>query len=142
MKPEIAEILGWDPVIRADFISIFLGSLIDTGLSRTVYGCRMDNSLVIKIEQDDYYKQNVAEWLIWDHVAHNEKYSRWFAPCEWLSPNGRVLLQKRTFPIETLPKRLPPYLGDQKPENFGLYKGRVVCHDYGMLWGILTCAFK
>lgn len=34
--------------------------------------------------------------------------------------------------LEQLPTRLPRFLTDFKPSNFGLFKGAIVCHDYGM----------
>ena len=38
---------------------------------------------------------------------------------------------KKTRPLKRLPKRLPSFLDDLALRNFGTYRGRPVCHDYG-----------
>jgi hypothetical protein len=56
------------------------------------------------------------------------------APCTLISDNGIILLQKRTKPVPDsfkLPRRIPSILDDLKRDNWGLYKGKIVCTDYG-----------
>ena len=52
-----------------------------------------------------------------------------------LSGYGRVLLQKRVEPLQKgqLPERVPSFLSDLKLSNFGMFEGRIVCCDYGLL---------
>ena len=44
------------------------------------------------------------------------------------------MLQKKTEPLraEEIPGRVPKFLADLKPSNFGWLNDRVVCHDYGL----------
>ena len=62
--------------------------------------------------------------------------SRWLAPCEFLSPDGRILLQTRAEPLPfdyRLPDKLPAFLTDLKRANFGLLDGKLVCVDYAFV---------
>lgn len=103
------------------------------GMSRTVRACTLDASLVLKFERDVGVFQNVKEWHVWSEARHNERLSQWFAPCVRISPCGFVLAMKRTEPLprEQLPERIPSCFTDTKVDNWGLYEGRPVCHDYG-----------
>jgi hypothetical protein len=52
-----------------------------------------------------------------------------------MSPDGRVLLQKKCDPIPdnyNLPTKVPEFLTDLKRSNFGFLNGKLVCIDYGM----------
>jgi len=68
------------------------------------------------------------------HEVQFTPWARWFAPCRRISPCGIVLIQERTRPLPhgELPKELPDFFTDLKPENFGLIDGQVVCHDYAL----------
>lgn len=81
-------------------------------------------------EQIEFH--NVAESALWREFR-GTPLELWLAPCEWISPGGGWLIQHRTTPIHTddLPRRVPSIFSDLKPHNFGWYKGRIVCHDYG-----------
>jgi hypothetical protein len=50
-----------------------------------------------------------------------------------LSPRGFWLIQAKTTPLKgkDFPKRIPAIFADTKDTNWGMYKGRPVCHDYG-----------
>lgn len=106
--------------------------LLGHGVARHVYPYGLDSRMVIKFEQEESF-QNVAEWNVWNHVKHTPL-SNWFAPVEFISPCGRILIQRRTSVFETdkkLPDRIPAFFTDTKIENWGLLKGKAVCHDYG-----------
>lgn len=109
------------------------GRLIGSGISRHVYPYGLDPTrLVIKFEQEENH-QNVTEWQIWNRVEHTDL-AKWFAPVEAISPCGRILIQRRTMPCQTdrkLPDRVPAFFSDIKIDNWGMLKGKPVCHDYG-----------
>jgi hypothetical protein len=72
------------------------------------------------------------EWMVWESVRSVDYVRDWFAPCLFISPTGGVLLQVRTTPVlsHDLPERVPVYLTDLKPRNFGRLGKRIVQHDY------------
>lgn len=120
--------------IFEDTFNLLCGRKLNAGIHRTVYECRLRADLVVKVETDEDLRSfaNVRESLFWgDHEDHSAV-ARWLAPCEYLSPDGRVLLQRRCEPLraDDLPDRLPSFLTDIKAENFGWLDGRVVCVDY------------
>ena len=119
-----------------DAFNLLCGEKIGEGIHRTVYECLVRPDLVVKVENDDYrYFANVIEQKFWNDWENYEKISRWLAPCEYLSPDGRILLQKRCDPIASggaLPDQLPAFLTDVKRSNFGWLEGRLVCLDYAI----------
>ena len=118
--------------IQREFVHSLLGELIGEGIARRVFRFPLIKDCVIKIEDGSRSFQNVIEWEAWERVR-GTSVERWFAPCEWISSCGSVLLMKRTTPAyeKDLPGRLPVFLTDTKRSNYGMYKGRLVCHDYG-----------
>lgn len=120
-----------------DAFNLLCGKLIGEGIHRKVYECRIRPDLVVKVENDDYrYFANVLEDKFWADNQHYAKVARWLAPCEYLSPDGRILLQRRADPIgrgTKLPDKLPAFLTDVKRSNFGLLNGKLVCVDYAMV---------
>lgn len=108
------------------------GERIGFGIGRQVWSCVLNPAWVVKTEEASRSFQNVTEWIAWERVQ-DTVHRRWFAPCRFISSSGVVLVQDRTTPcpVAKLPKRMPVFLADFKPENFGLLNGRVVCHDYG-----------
>ncbi|MDF0750302.1 hypothetical protein NLU14_08670 [Marinobacter sp. 71-i] len=108
------------------------GELLGNGVSRHVYPYGLDSRMVIKFEQEENF-QNTAEWNVWNHVKYMD-IAKWFAPVEFISPCGRILIQRRTQPFKTdtqLPKSVPAFFTDTKVDNWGMLKGKAVCHDYG-----------
>ena len=71
------------------------------------------------------------EWEVWLSTEEGSEAEKWLAPCICISPTGRFLIQQRTQPLLKYPDKIPSFLADTKPENFGSYEGRVVTHDYG-----------
>jgi hypothetical protein len=121
-----------------DAFSMLCGTQLGRGMSRTVFHCTLLPDCVVKVETEHSTFQNVLEWQTWCTVQHTD-HSEWFAPCEWISPNGKVLIQRRTFPVGPahLPTKMPAWFTDFKVQNYGMIprKGkqpaRLVCHDYG-----------
>ena len=115
----------------ADLFRLLCGELIGEGQFRKVFACNIMPDCVVKIDTRSNWS-NVGEMEMWDELR-GSPLARWLAPVEWLSAGGIWLIQKRTQPIkaEQLPRRIPDIFADLKPENWGLLKGRPVCHDYG-----------
>ncbi|MBO6509170.1 MAG: hypothetical protein JJ979_11960 [Roseibium sp.] len=117
--------------VQEEFNQLMLGEKLGEGAYREVYEFAPDKSLVVKFELAATLEFcNVNEWNIWQEVA-GTKLEQWFAPCEWISFSGSVLLQKRTEPLKRLPNKIPNVLADTKRDNWGRYKGKPVMHDYG-----------
>ena len=118
--------------VKTDLMDMFLGELIGSGESRDVYDCCIDDSIVIKLETRPGKFQNIKEWMVWEKVK-GTKHEKWFTPCEFISANGRVLIQKKSEVInkKDFPKKVPSFLCDLKYENFGWLNGHIVCNDYG-----------
>lgn len=119
-----------------DLLTLVLGKKLGNGISRQAYVCKTAPNMVVKVETGVELFQNVREWLVWESVRHNKSIARWLAPVHYISDCGRWMYQSRTRPmkIDQLRKRVPKapkFLTDLKTENWGEYKGRVVCHDYG-----------
>ena len=125
-----ADALEFEHGIDTEFFLTFAGGFIASGVYRTVYRCRIDDSLVIKIEKSGGLFCNVNEWKMWE-LAQYDPISKWLAPCVAISPRGTVLLQKRTTPASKFPAKIPIQLGDTHRGNYGMLGSRFVCHDYG-----------
>ena len=119
-----------------DCFNLLCAKKLGGGIHRDVFECKIRKDLVVKVEGSDFrYFANVREMSFWDEHQYHEGIAKWLAPCEYLSPDGRVLLQKKATPIareSDLPERLPSFLTDVKMENFGMLNGRIVCVDYAM----------
>lgn len=119
--------------LQHDFNALFVGKKLGGGYSREVYEHNLDPNVVIKIESWDTRDfANASEWNLWRQADGYPEVRRWLAPCLHISPNGTILIQARTTPIKRMPKELPDFFTDVKPANLGLYKGRVVVHDYAL----------
>lgn len=129
--------------IHEDAFNLFCDERIGYGMSRDVFSSRLLPGYVIKVEKDPHRFQNIMEWETWQRVR-DTKASRWFAACEWISHNGRVLIMERTErpAPDAYPKLMPAFLDDFKRTNFGLSmlpdpktkkpSQKLVCHDYGV----------
>lgn len=130
------------PFAAKYFIKAFCGKRIGTGLHRKVYIFKPDDRYVVKIERSMKGKQfiNVNEWSNWEWVKEWVVFSKWLAPCEWISENGQILIQRRIQRIvdggsDKFPKKIPSLLTDTKYFNFGWLDGRLVCCDYPFFVG-------
>lgn len=120
--------------------NLLCGEVIGRGMSRVVYDSPLLPNSVIKVENNAHRFQNVIEWETWQRLRDTPA-SRWFAACEWISPDGIVLVMQRTRPPapSEFPDRVPLYLTDMKRTNYGMVGERtggegkqcLVCHDYG-----------
>lgn len=136
-------VCGWEAgnmsslkAVYYDAFNLLCGEKLGSGIHRDVFECKIRPDLVVKVEKGDYrYFANVLEMRFWCDNQYAKDIAKWLAPCEFLSPDGRLLLQKRAQPIisgSQLPKQIPAFLTDLKKENFGLLDGRVVCVDYAL----------
>lgn len=131
-RNDFRRIEDWPSIVWQEFVQAMTGDHLGYGMSRHVYAHPQNPDMVIKVEFTANTFQNILEWKTWDALSHT-KHSKWLAPCISISSSGQVLLQKRTTPLVDgkEPKRLPAWLADTKRVNYGLFDGRVVCHDYG-----------
>ena len=117
--------------------NLLCGQKIGEGIHREVFECKLDASLVVKVETDEDYRTfaNAYEWRNWDENQYWKPVANWLAPCVSISPCGLILLQKRSDPLREaeLPEKLPAFLTDIKPSHFGKLDGRIVCCDYTRL---------
>jgi len=123
-------------VCYEDLFNMVCGKRIGQGAHRDVYECKIRPDLVVKVETDEYrYFANVLEMKFWNDHEHYQKVASWLAPCEYLSPDGRILMMRRAEPIPPsypMPNKMPSFLTDLKRENFGFINGVLVCVDYAM----------
>lgn len=118
-------------IIKNDFIKMVCGKCIGYGAYRQVYEHKFNDDLVVKIEvTDSKFFMNIQEYSVWCEVK-GTPFEKYFAPCTDISENGLVLIQHRTQPLKKPPKEIPAFFCDTKIQNYGLYKGKFVCHDYG-----------
>ena len=112
--------------------SLVIGDKIGEGQFRKVYECAWDPSLVVKVAKPTWplADSNIAEWDIWVNFRGVNKVSRWFVPCEAISEDGVILIQKKGTPLCKLPKRVPDFLADVKLENWVMYDGKPRVCDY------------
>lgn len=123
--------------VYADAFNMLCGDFIGAGIHRKVYACKLRPELVVKVESEVDYRNfaNVKEMQFWNDNEHHKAVSKWLAPCEYLSPDGRILLQRRVKPVDPtdkLPAKLPKFITDRKYKNFGWFEGRLVACDYGL----------
>ena len=133
----------WSDNVKSECLELLFGKKLGHGISREVYVLKTDPTLVIKVENDSGRFQNIMEWQTWADLMGNDV-RKYLAPCKWISAGGIAIIMARTTPLEKkrLPKQMPAFLGDFKPENYGLLNGRVVCHDYGTNLAILNTTTK
>jgi hypothetical protein len=126
-----------NPAIFEDAFNMLCGEKLGSGIHRDVFACKLRPELVVKVERFEDYRtfSNVREWLFWDDWQHVQAVAKWLAPIEYISPDARVILQRRADPIRQSDikdvKKLPGFLTDIKPRNFGILDGKLVCVDYG-----------
>lgn len=119
-------------VIENDFFEMICTDKIGAGINREVWGT-INPHVVIKFEEPDSHN-NITEYNLWRSacLADND-FQHWLAPCIKISKCGRVLMMRRTTPLEkwNVPKKIPRIFCDIGRRNWGMLKGRAVCHDYG-----------
>ena len=117
--------------IARDAWGILAGKKLGQGIARHVYRCRLDPSLVLKVETAGQSFQNAIEWHLWNEISET-KWAKYFAPCREISTCGTILLMDYAAPLPSYIKRpkMPRFITDTKRDNFGMLKGRVVAVDY------------
>ncbi len=118
-----------------DAFNLLCGDKIGEGVHRTVFACRLRDDLVVKVETEPAFRYfaNVHEMKFW---CDADDWAReWLAPCRYMSPDGRILLQDRCDPVPrdfAMPEKMPAFMTDLKRSNFGMMKGELFCVDYAM----------
>lgn len=133
MDNEVREGILKSAVACGDLFDVLIGKAIGVGQNRDVFEYKPDPDMyVIKYEGRGDFFQNAMEWRLWDEAKYF-KVDKWFAPCWYISPNGRFLVQSRiTFPPKNkYPDKLPGFFTDTKYGNFGLLGKKFVACDYG-----------
>lgn len=141
-----------------DAFNLLCGALIGRGIHRRVFECQLRDDLVVKVEDDEPRRfANVLEFEFWQDHQHHKPVAKWLAPVIFMSPDGRVILQKRCAPLPVnyeMPRKIPGFLTDTKLSNFGMFDGRLVCFDYALTirnasaklkkadWGLLAHGAK
>ena len=111
-----------------------LGEFLAEGIHRRVYVCKIDPRYVVKIEPSmiagDF--ANVMEWRFWIDNKEWKDLSKWLAPCEIISQDGRILIQRRVqfYMSREYPERIPSLFTDLKKGNYGWIGKQLVCCDY------------
>ncbi len=120
-----------------DAFNLLCGDKLGSGIHRDVYACRLRPDCVVKVEIDTTWRivSNYIEQKFWNDNEHRPNVARWLAPCMYLSPDARILIQRRVDPIRStdkMPDMLPTFLSDIKRENFGILDDKIVCVDYAI----------
>lgn len=121
-----------DPFLSQSLLSFLCGKHIGSGCYRDVFEYGLDSNYVIKIQRDLGKFSNIIEWEIWCTLMYTE-YAKHFARCKFLSPDGRILIQRKTQPItdkRKAPENIPHFFSDIKDSNFGFIGKQFVAHDY------------
>lgn len=126
-----------NPETFADAFNLLCGDVLGAGVHRTVYACALMPQWVVKVENThNRFFANVHEAKFWSDHQWNDRVLQWLAPCGDMSPDGRILLQRRVDPLPfnyELPEKMPAFLADLKRSNFGIFEDRLVCVDYAII---------
>ena len=125
------DIIGLNRTTALGCTHFFLGDIIGHGQFRTVFSNPHNPKTVIKYEHR-WTSHNILEHEWW-HEVKSTTWKRWFAPTLNLSGCGKFLIMAKTGIVLNWPTQLPRFMHDFKQGNFGMYKGRFVCHDYAGL---------
>lgn len=128
--------------VTQDLILSLCGKHLGEGMYRSVYEYKLDENYVIKLESIGS-NCNLTEYMMWNEIQHLSEdlawVKKWFAPVKWISPNGRVLVMKRTVQKynKKRPDKVPSFMWDVKEDNFGWIGNNFVCHDYGQFYNFI-----
>lgn len=128
--------MSFEPHIIADFLAMYLGEKLGSGIAREVYdykpGSIQGHDCVVKVEVDQKCDfQNVAEYTLWEQASPHLR--KFLAPVFNISPGGRILIMAKCEPCpkHLIPAKFPSVLRDLHEENIGLFDGKPVAMDYG-----------
>lgn len=133
--------------VNTDLILSLCGKKLGAGVYRTVYEYNLDNRYVIKIEPNST-ESNITEYLLWSEIkgliGDLAWVKDWFAPILWMSPNGKILVMRKTDEKanKERPKAVPAFFTDLKRDNFGWIGNKFVCHDYGFFHKFINYSSK
>lgn len=117
-------------------VAKFCGEYLGKGSYRMVYVLKSYPDFVIKIETDLKEKSfsNIVEYKNWVSSTYTPL-SAWLAPCEWISCNGRLLVQRKVIhgTSKDYPTKIPSIFTDLKLSNYGFINGKFVSCDYASL---------
>ena len=124
--------------VQREAINMLCTRHIGGGSTREVWTSGLLPDCVVKLESGDQNFQNVLEWETWQQVK-DTKFASWFAPCKHISACGVVLVQTlTTVPgMSDLPEKMPAFFCDFKRSNYGMLNGKLVCHDYGLMYSLI-----
>lgn len=125
----------FDLAMADEILKSLIGYRIGRGVSREVFEMSHNPDLVLKIENmSKGWFANIAEYQTWNSVK-GTPYERWFAPVHSLTVGGLMLVQSKTKPpaVRDLPAEIPAVFSDVGMKNFGMFEGRLVCHDYALM---------
>lgn len=129
--------------VALDFVTCLCGEFISAGTFRSVFNHNLDGGYVVKVEPQNT-SCNLVEYMIYEEVHHLtgdlDWVKDWFCPVTWISPNGRILVMKKTRQYENRkkPEKVPKFLWDVKSENFGWVGNKYMCHDYGQFYNMIN----
>ncbi len=79
------------------------GKKIGFGVFRCVYDYNLDDRYVVKIEPLNT-NCNVVEYMLWNEIKGLINglawVKDWFAPVKWISPNGKILIMRKTKEVD------------------------------------------
>jgi hypothetical protein len=124
--------------LHYELTHLVLGEYLGSGVNRDTYRCRLNPAWVVKVSDRAHTWQNINEWEVWWYAS--KALAKWLAPCRFISPSGRYLIQDYVEPVrkEELPKTLPRFMIDQKQENYGMLNGHLVARDYGTMVSLVN----
>lgn len=131
-----------NPKISLELFDAILGDFIGSGCSREVFQHPYEKNWVVKVENGGMSGDNFSEYNVWQSVKYTEN-AKWFAPCEYISPNGMILIQRKTSPLygatkNKIPEKIPWFFTDLHCKNFGWIGKQMVAHDYAFTTGMIT----
>ncbi len=111
---------------------LLIGDHIGTGAFRQVYHHGYDNGLVVKVGMHGGDFHNVTEWHDWNRMAKLSA-GKFLVPCCAISPCGTFLVQRYAPDCleSELPTQVPGFMTDMAPRNWGKWRKKVLCRDYG-----------
>lgn len=129
--------MTYPSVAFEDAFNLLCGKQLGSGIHRDVFECRIRPDMVVKVENSEEWRNfaNVREHQFWADHEYVPAVAKWLAPCEYLSPDGRISLQRKAAPVQDsdmLPEKIPAFLTDLKRENFGWLNGQLVAVDYAL----------
>jgi hypothetical protein len=133
------------PAVGYDFVTSLCGEYLGSGQFRSVFDYALDDKYVIKVEPKNT-NCNTIEYMMYNEIQYLQGdlnwVKDWFSPVKWISPNGRLLVMRKTKPHtdktkKKRPDNIPKFLWDVKEENFGWIGNNYVCHDYGQLYNLI-----